>query len=190
MDDLATLIHGLGHARAHVFGVSFGGAIALQLAVSRPGVIATLTLGATLPRIHLVPRTAAGELTALPPEQRDTRMLDFVLSEKRRRDPGLLAETRGILVHQPPVEDARRLDAVNGFDVTDRLATITVPTQPIYGAEDPAATAEHGRTLAQAIPGTKRIEILPRICHGSTLEGKHQVAALLRDFVLPHPHSS
>jgi pimeloyl-ACP methyl ester carboxylesterase len=189
MDDLAqdcaALILGLGYERAHVFGSSFGGLIALQLALSRPDVVQTLTLGATVARVTFDAGSTAGEITALPPDQRTPKMLGFVLSEEGQRSRELVDETLAVLVHRPVEEDARRLAAVRGFDVTDRLSEITAPTLLVYGADDPGATPERGRQIADAIPGS-RLEVLPKVRHGITLEGKHAVAALLRDFTLAH----
>ncbi|WP_245589801.1 alpha/beta fold hydrolase [Amycolatopsis balhimycina] len=42
--DCAALIRGLGYERAHVFGSSYGGFIALQVAVSVPDVVQSLTV--------------------------------------------------------------------------------------------------------------------------------------------------
>lgn len=186
--DCASLIRGLGYERAHVYGGSFGGAIALQLAISVPEVVQTLTLGTTVARVALDPGTDAGDIAALSPDQRTARMLAFALSEEGQKDEELVAETRSILIHRPPTEDARRLDAIRGFDVTDRLSDITAPTLLIYGAEDPGAPPEHGRMISEAIAGS-RLEVLPGVRHGVTLEAKHTVAALIREFVLAHPLS-
>jgi 3-oxoadipate enol-lactonase len=72
------------------------------------------------------------------------------------------------------------------FDVTSRLPEITVPTLLVYGEEDPMASPEEGRKIAAAIPGA-RFEVIPKIRHGITLEGKLILADLLREFVLSHP---
>nr|WP_241784095.1 hypothetical protein [Amycolatopsis lurida] len=86
-------MRGLGYERAHVFGTSFGGAIALQLAISDPGVVQTLTLGAAVAQVRLSAGSAAGDLTALPPDQRTAKMLDFVLSEQGQAAADLVTET-------------------------------------------------------------------------------------------------
>ncbi|WP_432990248.1 alpha/beta fold hydrolase [Dactylosporangium sp. CA-233914] len=184
--DCAALIRGLGYSRAHVFGASFGGIIALQLAITVPDAVQTLMLGATVSRVSFSAGSTAGDIVALSPQDRTQRMLDFVLSPQAQASQELMAETLGILLHRPPAEDARRLDAVRNFDITEQLPEITAPTLLIYGEDDPSATPEKGRALAAAIPGA-RLETIPKIRHGITIEGKDTVARLIREFVLAHP---
>lgn len=76
--------------------------------------------------------------------------------------------------------------AIRGYDVTDRLGSISVPTLLIYGQDDQLATPAAAHEIAAAIPGS-RLEVLPGLRHGITLEGKHTTAALLREFVPAHP---
>jgi pimeloyl-ACP methyl ester carboxylesterase len=184
--DCAALIRGLGYERAHVFGASFGGTIALQLAITVPEVVHTLTLGATVSRVSFSSDSVAGDIVELPPDQRTQKMLDFVLSPEGQASEELVAQTMAVLIHRSRDADARRLDAVRTFDVTSRLSEITAPTLLVYGEDDPAATPAKGREIAAAIPGA-RFEVIPKVRHGITLEGKEVLAGLLREFVLSHP---
>lgn len=184
--DCAALIRGLGYGRAHVFGASFGGLIALQLAITAPEVVQTLTVGATVARVRFDRKSIATDIVDLPPGQRTRKMLEFVLSPEGQASETLVAETLAVLVHREPDADARRLDAVRTVDLTSGLPEITAPTLLVYGGDDPAATPELGRQIADAIPGA-RLEVLPGVRHGITLEGKEATTRLLRDFVLAHP---
>jgi pimeloyl-ACP methyl ester carboxylesterase len=185
-DDCQALIQGLGYQRAHIFGASFGGAIALQLALSRPQVVQSLTLGATLARIDFAGNRTAGDIVDLAPDQRTALMLNFVLSPQGQASEELVAETKALLIHRTPDADARRLDAVRDFDVTNRLSEIAAPTLLIYGQDDPGATPAAAEQIAAAIPNA-RLELLPGVRHGITIEGKRQTSTLLREFVLAHP---
>ena len=98
----------------------------------------------------------------------------------------VVAELRSILVHRSPEADARRLAAIPGFDLTERLPEITAPTLLIYGEDDPAASPEIGQKIADAIPAA-RLEVIPGARHGITVEFARETARLLRDFVLAHP---
>ena len=187
--DCAALIRGLGYERAHVFGASFGGMIALQLAITVPEVVHTLTVGATLSRVSFGSGSVVGDIVSLSPAERDRKMLDFVLSPAGQASEELVAETMAALVHRPEDADARRLDAIRTFDVTSRLPEIAVPTLLVYGEDDPAATPDEGCKIAAAIPGA-RFEVIPEVRHGITLEGKPILAGLLREFVLSHPLST
>jgi pimeloyl-ACP methyl ester carboxylesterase len=184
--DCAALIRGLGYERAHLFGSSFGGFVALQVAVSIPGVVRSLTVGATFSDASALQAPVASEIVELPPSQRDARMLAFALSERGQADQKVVAELKSILVHRPPEADARRLAAIPGFDLTGRLPEITAPTLLVYGEDDPAASPEIGRKIADAIPGAK-LAVIPGARHGITMEFARETARLLRDFVLAHP---
>ena len=50
-----------------------------------------------------------------------------------------------------------------------RLGTITAPTLVIAGAEDPATPPDHGRRIADAIPGA-RLEIVDGAAHLGNVE--------------------
>ncbi|MFF3488455.1 alpha/beta fold hydrolase [Streptomyces sp. NPDC002701] len=185
-EDCAALIRGLGYERAHLFGSSFGGFIALQVAVSVPDVVQSLTIGATFSDASALQAPVASEIVALSPSQRDAQMLAFALSERGQADEKTVAELKKIVVHRSPEADARRLAAIPGFDLTDRLPEITAPTLLIYGEDDPAAHPEIGQKIADAIPEA-RMEVIPGARHGITMEFAQETAGLLRDFVLAHP---
>ena len=184
-DDCAALIKGLGYERAHLFGSSFGGLIALQVAVSVPDVVQSLTIGATVANGAGAQAPVAAEILETAPSERDARMIAFALSERGQADERLVAEVRSVLVHRSPEADARRLAGIPGFDVTERLSGITAPTLLIYGEDDPVAGPEVGQKIADAIPGA-RLEVIPGARHGITLEFPRESAQLLRDFVLAH----
>ncbi|WP_031470967.1 alpha/beta fold hydrolase, partial [Sciscionella sediminilitoris] len=121
--------------RAHIFGASYGGAIALQLGISRPETVRTLTVATAIPQFSTAPATAQNLTHA--GEDRAAAMLDAVLSAKGKQSPELFAETQRILLHRPAEADQRRMDAIRGFDVLGRLGEITAPTLLIYGGDDP-----------------------------------------------------
>ncbi|GAA3585193.1 alpha/beta hydrolase [Amycolatopsis ultiminotia] len=185
-EDCAALIRGLGYERAHIFGASFGGFIALQVAVSVPEVVQSLTVGTTFSDGSALQAPVAAEIVELSPSQRDTQMLAFALSERGQADEKMVAELKSILVHRSPEADARRLAAVPGFDLTAGLPEITAPTLLIYGEDDPVARPEIGQKIADAIPGS-RLEVIAGARHGITMEFAQETARLLRDFVLAHP---
>jgi pimeloyl-ACP methyl ester carboxylesterase len=184
--DCAALIRGLGYERAHIFGSSFGGFIALQVAVSVPDVVQSLTVGATFSDASALQSPVVSEIIELSPSQRDAHMLAFALSERGQADEKVVAELKSVLVHRSPEADARRMAAIPGFGLTERLPEITAPTLLIYGEDDPAARPEIGQKIADAIPGAG-LKVIPGARHGITMEFAEETAQLLRDFVLAHP---
>ncbi|MFI9485990.1 alpha/beta fold hydrolase [Promicromonospora sp. NPDC052451] len=95
----------------------------------------------------------ASEIVELSPSQRDAQMLAFALSERGQVDESMVAELRSIPVYRSPEADARRLAAIPGFDVTERLPEIAAPALLIYAEDDPAARPEVGQKIADMIPG-------------------------------------
>jgi poly(3-hydroxyalkanoate) depolymerase len=80
---LAGLLDQLGHEQADVLGISWGGGLAQQFALSRPGRVRRLVLVATGPGALMVPG--------------DPRVLLRMLTPRRHRDPGYAARIAGEL---------------------------------------------------------------------------------------------
>jgi pimeloyl-ACP methyl ester carboxylesterase len=62
-EDAAGLIHGLGFADAHVFGISMGGMVAQELAVRHPELVRTLSIGASWAGGPGTPTTRCGPVS-------------------------------------------------------------------------------------------------------------------------------
>lgn len=184
-DDCAGLVDGLGHERVHVLGASFGGMIAMRLALRHPGRIASLTLVGTTPSLSMT-EDLTDRIAALGPDEQEQFMLDLVLSpEGRAADPELVAVLGRALRVRTADAGARRAAAVEDHDCTARLAEITTPTLVLHGADDPIVHSSVAEFTAARIPGA-RLELLPRIRHGVTLEASHATAALVSEFALSH----
>lgn len=183
--DCAALIVGLGFRRAHIFGSSFGGMVALQVAVSAPEVVRTLIVGAAYSDASALQNPAVHDITQQGPQQRQAQLLDAVLSPAGQRSSTLVGELRSTLVQRSPEADQRRLGALRTFNVTDRLGRITAPTLLIYGQDDPLAGPPVGRHIAAHIPGA-RLEIIPGARHGITLEHRDFTAGLICAFIDSH----
>ena len=69
-DDALAVLDAAGAASAHVYGVSLGGAIALQLALDHPGRVRSLILGCTAASAEGVSRGAAAHASPVPAARR------------------------------------------------------------------------------------------------------------------------
>jgi 3-oxoadipate enol-lactonase len=173
--DAAGLLDHLGWPRAHVVGVSFGGMVAQELAVSRPDVVDRLVLcctssggagGASYP-LH--------ELADLPPDERRRRQL--AISDTRfdeawqdahpeeaakllaRMAEGDAATAAKDAADPDAATGARRqLEARQGHDTFDRLARITAPTLVAAGRYDGIAPVANSDALVARIPEA-RLEV-------------------------------
>jgi pimeloyl-ACP methyl ester carboxylesterase len=162
-----------GVESAHVVGLSFGGAVAQEIAIRHPERVRSLVLGAT---------SGGGELY-VPPEQpvRDfLRGLDELPAEEglwgsipylyaprtRRRHALRIGEDVARRVTEPldPADLRAQCTAARTHDAGARLDRITAPTLILHGEEDRMLPAENGRRLASAIAGAHLVT-LPHGAH-------------------------
>jgi 3-oxoadipate enol-lactonase len=184
--DLAALIDALGLERPTVFGVSFGGAIALELAIASPRSVGALVLNGVEARFRMgLGATIAQrvlERFPLPSDNRFVNQFFNLLHGGRPQSPDLAEfvvercwETdQGIM--------ARRLRLLEEFDISDRLWQVEAPTLVLAGTRDVIVPASRQRALVEAIPGA-RFETLQGAGHIGFLSHKAEVARLVHQLV-------
>ena len=178
-DDLAALIAALGFARAHVFGTSFGGAIAQVAAIRHPPCIDRLLLASTFRvgvsvasinpegfpkfaglRARLPESLPAFAEYFFPPSYIATHPQALSIFTGNKRDAGQ-RERRGAVLAQP-VEVA--------------LGAITAPTLVLAGSEDRLIPPAHTLSLAREIAGA-RTALIQGVGHVGTIQDPAAVAA-------------
>jgi pimeloyl-ACP methyl ester carboxylesterase len=167
-NDLAALVEQLRLENPAVFGVSFGGAIALELAVEHPGRVGALivhgadarfgsTIGSSIARRVL-------ERFPLPTDNQFVNQF-FNLLHGTKPEPGPLAD---FVVQRIWETDqsviARRLAQIESFDISDRIWRIDVPTLVLAAANDAIVPAHRQKRLAELIPGA-RLEVVEGAGH-------------------------
>jgi pimeloyl-ACP methyl ester carboxylesterase len=157
--DAVGLIEIAGWRTCRVMGVSFGGMVAQETAVTNPERVERLALACT---------SAGGEggssyplekLLELPPEAQIAARLKLVDSrwDERWLDDHpvdrALAERLTARQVNPASAAARtaQLEARQGHDVWDRLSAITCPTLVAYGNYDGIAPAQNSTSIASRI---------------------------------------
>jgi pimeloyl-ACP methyl ester carboxylesterase len=166
--DLASLIDQLELECPAVFGVSFGGAIALELAVEHPSRLGALivqgadarfasSIGSSIARRVL-------ERFVLPPDNEFVNQF-FNLLHGAKPEPGPLVDfvTARIWETDQSVM-ASRLALLEHYNITDRLWQIDVPTLVMAGSKDVIVPASRQHLLARSIPGA-RFELLEGAGH-------------------------
>jgi pimeloyl-ACP methyl ester carboxylesterase len=179
--DAARVLDGYAIGRAHVVGLSMGGALAQLLALDHPDRVASLVLISTSPAGPADDLPApAGDYCAFVANAPDvdwadsTSVVDYVVAEARALSgaarPFDEARVRAF-VERDLARAASPASAQNhallegGEPWRHRLGAIAVPTLVIHGSADPMFPPGHGRALANEIPGA-RLLVLDGAGHG------------------------
>jgi pimeloyl-ACP methyl ester carboxylesterase len=182
--DAAAVLDDLGWPRSRVLGISFGGMVALEYAVTWPQRVERLVLACTSPGgaggasypLHELARLDAPERERLTATLFDTRWDEAWLAT-HPRDATYVAEARRRASLERPANVAegerRQLEARRHHDVLDRLGHITAPTLVAAGRFDGIAPLANSQVLASRIPDSEL----------RVYEGGH--AFLLQDPVAP-----
>jgi 3-oxoadipate enol-lactonase len=191
-DALAAALPTMDVRRAVCVGWSWGGSLALHLALRHPASVAGLALldssaeaqtkyrkvkyrllVGIVRRFGLSPWLARGQIAPL-----------MFAARTRRERPELVEEfVRGATaIPREALVRAALAVAIEQPGILDRLGAVTVPTLVLCGREDrgyPSALSEH---MARAIPGA-RLEWIEEAGHLSALERPEEVNRFLVPFV-------
>jgi pyruvate dehydrogenase E2 component (dihydrolipoamide acetyltransferase) len=182
-DTVAGFMDALGIERAHLVGQSLGGAVVLQLALDYPKKAASLTLissaglGGDINMAYIEGFIGATGRKDLKPEL-----------EKLFADPNL--------VSRDMINDVLKYKRMDGVDrvlkriagsafaggkqsaiLKERLGTIKVPMQVIFGAKDQIIPAKHAEGLSENI----KVKVIPQASHMPHMEAASEVNRLILD---------
>ena len=165
--DVLALLDRLGIERFSYAGVSIGGAIGQQLALTVPERLEKLAIIASAAQFADPPSWTVRA------EQVREQGTEFLVASRTgtwftpawaQRHPDQAERLLGMLRATPPEGYAACCEAIGAFDVRNRLGESSAPTLTIAGADDPATTVDMVRFIADAIPGA-RFVVVPEAAH-------------------------
>lgn len=178
------LVRALGLAHFIVAGHSYGGAIALDVAITaceRAGTstLRGLALMATGARLRVHPAI----LKAMERAAETGQLADTALSAFRSDTaPALVRSVGERLALTSPSAASADWQAANAFDCMTELARIDLPTLVLGGAEDALTPPKYAEYLAAHIRGAELV-LLDRAGHMFPNERAREAAQLLERFV-------
>ena len=177
-DDAAGLLDALNIPKAHVFGVSMGGAIAQQFALKYPDKLDKLILGCTMAggkcsQMGDISGVMSGNLL-------DLLFTPTFIQANSQELAEFLAETtpfhsKGDALH-------RQIQAFNTHDTCDRLTDIRATTLILTGDRDIAIPPSNSDVLAAKIPHAQ-LEAIADAAHGFSFSHVDTTTNLIRHFL-------
>jgi 3-oxoadipate enol-lactonase len=174
---------------AHVYGVSYGGMVAQELAIRFPDRVRGLILGGTTPGGPRATRPSLPDVVALGRTMR-TSSGRYGLSgalfsdEFRREHPDEARElTENLQKHRAPASGVlAHLLASVYHDTVSRLRLIRSPTLVVHGGRDRMAPLRNSEMLVEGIPDAE-LAVIPGTGHAYLLEKPEESAAVVIDFL-------
>jgi len=163
VNDLAELLDWFGLEQPALMGVSFGGVLALELAVRQPGRARSLSLQGVGPRFEpgLLQQVAGLVLSRYPlPSDNPFVNQFFNLFFGRRQQPGPLFDfvtsqcwqtDQGVMAH--------RFGMVEQVDFTGRLRSVQTPVLLMAGERDLLVSPQGLAELGRQLPGSKQVRL-------------------------------
>ena len=190
--DAVGLLDALGVGRAHVVGLSMGGAVAMELALAEPGRVAGLVLANTAPSFELrgwqrrymgVSRLLLALLLGVGGVARLFSKAVFPAPHQESLRKRLLERAS----HTSRWVYIASLRALVRWDAEQRLSSLRCPTL-VIGAEHDYTDIHEKRRWAAKIPGA-RVVMLPGSRHRSELDAPAAFNDIVRRFLgsLPPP---
>jgi pimeloyl-ACP methyl ester carboxylesterase len=149
-DDVAAFIRAMGIAKAHISGLSLGGAVGMWLAAKNPQLVASLSLHSTWPKTDAYLRAVAENFQVVAkalgdvPDMVVRALFPWCLTpDLYAAKPEYVQALADFVRSRPPQSLASFLqqsNAVIGHDADAQLGRITAPTLITFGRQDVACS--------------------------------------------------
>ncbi len=183
--DLVALLDRLGIERAALCGLSIGGMISMWVAAHHPERVERLVLCCT--SALLGPPEGWHQRAATVRADGVEAVADAVLERWftpafASEHPEVIERMRAMLVATPPEGYASCCEAIAAMDLTGDLPSISAPTLVLAAEQDLATPPEHGRRIAELIPGA-RFQTVSPAAHIAAVERPDLTTAMILRFL-------
>ena len=200
MKDVPAILDAVGSEKAAVIANIGGGILAIPFAAAHPERVASLILVDCFARFQAAPDFPIGAPAATVPEALDQAedssgrgsMIDLFAPSVAQDERLRRAWSRYERQSASPGSTRAIVRLIYESDVRGVLPAIRVPTLVIHRAQASGFRVEHGRYLAQQIPGARYVE-LPGVDNLIWAGDQEAMVAEIQDFITgvrpaPEPH--
>lgn len=187
-DDLYNFLQKLQISKAHILGLSMGGAIAQQLALQHPEIIRSLVLVSTFSYVdeHLkeafLKLRRSLDIGGYPAFFDEVVKLAFTPQYIRENPESIATLKEKRIKINSPVAIARATEACLAFNLKDEISRIKLPTLVLSGREDvftPLHLAEH---IHKSIKGSAW-KIIDNVGHNLYIEKPKEMVVAILEFL-------
>jgi pimeloyl-ACP methyl ester carboxylesterase len=174
----------------HLLGLSMGGMIAQEMALTAPGRIRTLTLCVTYANGGRYARQKAqiwgADVSRRSREEQVEDLMLLTMSEEFYENEEGVAFLRQMMLGNPHPQDPagfrRQLEAASAHDTRERLGSLLMPVHVIGAEHDILVPVWKSKELAELIPDA-RLTVIPRAPHGINVERAQEFNDAVAGFV-------
>ena len=187
-EELQHLREHLGLDEIHLLGTSWGGMLALEHALARPGSVCSLILSSTLASADEWVVEVKRLRDAIPIDDEDKVLAEverrhFFRGESEPLELVRMREEKSSEVYEAMwgPNEWTMTGALAGWDVRPRLRELTMPTLILRGEHD-LSTAAISKTLTDGIPHARAV-VFAESSHTPVLEETERYLRTIRDFL-------
>jgi 3-oxoadipate enol-lactonase len=198
-DDVAAFMQAIGIQRAHISGVSLGGAVGLWLAAKYPDKVQSLSVHSGWPKTDPFIKTVVESWQVLAqlfnsvPEMVVRALFPWCFTpELYAAHPDYIAALAAFVRSRPAQPVAAFLqqsNAVLAHDVAEHLSRITAPTQITFGATDQVTSTRFAHELRGHIRGSELL-IFEGCAHAALYEKVEEFNQKTLSFLQRHSRAT
>jgi 3-oxoadipate enol-lactonase len=187
-EDVCALLAELGIKRVHFVGLSMGGMVGQQVAVTHPELFQSLFLADTLSAYG--PKSRAMWEERIEAASGPEGMAPLVEPTTARwftkpfydANPETMDWIRGLIRATPAAGFVGCCHALMRLNLTEKLRGVTIPTQIVVGRQDPTTPVAGAQVIQAALPDS-RLTIIENAAHLSNVEQPLAFNVALADFL-------